>query len=187
MNRFAVFGIPGDELSSTIRGYQKNLSAVTGDRRALRFPVHVTLRGPFRTDAARLVGLIESLRGCCRSHGSFPVTLHGPVFVEPDLCWFEIKTGSTGFSTCLDLHTRLENLSRPLVLMDDVPADHKGADYRPHVTLGWNVHASARQLLSERPGDLSATINSIALVRYPDDWPARGTVRAIESIALNTV
>ncbi len=183
MNRYAVFGILDDRALRTIRAYQRDISSITGNTLALRFPVHVTLRGPFRMRASELGSLIGDLHRCCRRHEAFDVVLDGPVVVDPDLCWFEVKAGSPGFSRCRDLHILLEDGLNRQVGIDDVSANHKLACYRPHVTLGWDVNRAMQYIRNLEPATLTGTVTDIALVSYPAMWPAQGAVRVIESVS----
>ena len=185
MDRYAVFGILDDRIFGSIRNYQRDLSSITGDTLALRFPIHVTLRGPFRIAAGELEGLISRLAACCRGRSAFDVVLNGPVMIEPDLCWFEVEAGSAGFSHCHELHLLLEHELNRHISTDDVPANHKLEHYRPHVTLGWNISRAVPYIHTMEAGTLTGTVRNIALACYPDTWPSKGTVRVIESISLN--
>lgn len=185
MKRFVIFGVVDEVLFEAVRVYQNALSRLTGDRKALCFPVHVTLRGPFWTDSGNLPSLIQRIKLHCESRFAFKVAVTGPVLVQPDLCWFEVITGTDGFSVCRDLHTRMREIVRPLAAADDVPADHAGINYRPHMTVGWGVGAAIPDGIFAGPVSLVGMMRSIAVARYPDSWPIAGDVRVVESIPLD--
>lgn len=202
MERLLICGLLDEDLRGIARDYQTGLSELTGNRLALRFPVHITLRGPFHASTA-ISSLCAILQRVCRLHLRVPIRLNGPVFVDPDLCWFEVGRTTAGFSTLLDLHGRFEKEIAKAVVLDDVPEDFKGRNYRPHVTLGWGVKGNAvgassngsglleaervtigDHPLFHRPVALTGVVENVAIARYPRGWPLEGDVEILESVAL---
>lgn len=184
MRRYVVFGVVDDILFQTVRIHQNDLCDVTGDTRALRFPVHITFRGPFRTGSTILPILFSTVNRCCESRFAFEITVRGPILVDPDLCWFEVQTPAPGFSCCLDIHEDLERLLSPFVMDDDVPVRHKGENYRPHITVGWGALPGVGENTFAGPVILTGTIKNISVGCYPDAWPAMGDVKVIKSFPL---
>jgi hypothetical protein len=185
MKRLLICGLLNDGFSDAVREHQNRLSRLTGNLLALKFPVHITLRGPFWTGTdVHTLGNI--LYGVCRFHRRVQVLLKGPAFIDPNLCWLEVDPASTGFLNLSDLHRHLEDEMNPQVVLDDVPANHKGNNYRPHVTLGWGMNSDAHpnQLPFRESTDLVATLERIVIAGYPEGWPSEGTVEIIESVAL---
>lgn len=181
MNRLLILGTLNDELSTGIRHYQERLSSLTGNLLALRFPAHITIRGPFWTETglARSRDWIENI---CRSYRQIEIVLNGPASVDPDLCWLEVDPASAGFAGLRELHMKLEDEVGSLVAIDDVPANHKGENYRPHVTLGWGTDsATHRNLPAWRA---TGFLDRVAVAVYPQNWPIKGNVEIIESLAL---
>lgn len=184
MNRFVIIGIVDDILSDTVRKYQDALSSLTGDRKALCFPVHVTLRGPFRADGGNIALLAEEIHRYRESCSVFQIVVAGPLFVQPDLCWLEVQAEGGGLTTCGNLHREMEKAARPVVVQDDVPDGHRGDNYRPHVTVGWGAAEGIASDVFPGPVSLNGTIGSIAVARYPDAWPDEGEVRVVVSFPL---
>lgn len=183
MKRLLLLGLPDDNLSRAVRRYQHALSSRTGNRLALRFPVHVTLRGPFWTEGEPH-DLDDCLERLCRHLARLPLHLNGPVFVNPDLCWLQVPPASPCFAALADLHAHAENTVRRLVAVDDVPSAFTGTGYRPHMTLGWGATASLRDAQPPLWSaiDLTGTLEKIGIGVYPQCWPAGGNVEIIETI-----
>ncbi len=185
MRRLLILGIPDESLSKAVRQRQEEFSSATGNRLALYFPVHITLRGPFWTDADS-----KSFRDClkrvCRRHRPLQVLLDGPVFVQPDLCWLQIPPTEPCFPALRNIHDDLEDEVNRLICVDDVPANHKGDCFRPHMTLGWGTVISLQQTQPSlwRPANPIGTIERIGIGLYPERWPAEGTVEVVESFPL---
>ncbi|MHC1728787.1 MAG: 2'-5' RNA ligase family protein [Syntrophobacteraceae bacterium] len=188
MNRLLILAVPGDALSNITRQHQTRLSYWTGNRLAQKFPVHVTLRGPFWT-SAEMHTLSECLQRVCRLYRPIPVLLNGPVFVDPDLCWLEVVRTSTGFADLLDLHRHLDEEMKRHLVIDDVPANHKGNNYRPHMTVGWGADAAIRDKVEPiwKPGKVTGVLEKAALAVYPEHWPVEGRVELVETVALGDV
>ncbi len=199
LRKYAVFAMADNNLAEAVRQYQEGLSSLTGDRRALRFPVHITLRGPFWTYPASIGRLTEIMddivHGGQSPFGPIPVDLSGPVFVKPDLGWLEVVRKTTGFSQLLALHTLFQKRTSVEVLRDDVPDRFKEGGYRPHMTLGWGVeevdegNVSWTDALYPQgtvggpPGgliQLSGIIDAVGIASYPLNWPEEGTVDMVE-------
>ena len=185
MQRILVMGILDERLTAVVRDYRRRLSSLTGNQLALRFPVHVTLRGPFwtETDAGALGDFVH---GICKDSRMVSIVLDGLAFVDPGLCWLPVKLQTEGAAALYAMHRRLDRELAPHVVRDDVPPDHKGRNYRPHVTLGWGVDASVcgnQPLFSDCDG-LTGTLHGVAVGSYPDDWPDRGDVEIISSMRL---
>lgn len=164
MKRYLILGLPDDRLAGNIRERQRALSSLSGDDLALRFPVHITLRGPFRGQDSPVRQFCGGLPDLCRGFSPVPVELAGPVFVPPDLCWFEVRRDSSRFAALLRLHTLLEEETRRCVVVDDVPCRFKAEGFRPHATLGWKT--------------------SVAVAVYPDGWPSEGSVEVVRAVPL---
>lgn len=186
MKRFLIFSTLDDALSVLIRQQQTRLSCLTGNQLALKFPVHITLRGPFWT-GAEIPALSICLQRIYRLYHPIPIILDGPVFVDPDLCWLEVVQTSAGFANLLDLHRHLDEELRRHVVTDDVPTNHKGKDYRPHVTVGWGADAAIRH---SRPPfwhcGITGVLEKVVLAVYPGHWPAEGEVEIVETVALES-
>ncbi|MFP5212506.1 MAG: 2'-5' RNA ligase family protein, partial [Acidobacteriota bacterium] len=139
MNRYLLLGLVDEGLSETARRYQEDLSSLTGNGLALRFPVHVTLRGPFWTHTDTLSSMADTLRKVCTGLHQMQIALRGPIRIDPDLCWLEVQGGMDDGMRLFDLHAVLEREMSGYVIRDDVSEGHKGSGYRPHVTVGWGV------------------------------------------------
>ncbi len=185
MNRLLIFGILNDDIFTVVRQQQKRLSHLTGNQLALKFPIHITLRGPFWT-YAEIHSLGDILNRVCRYHRRIQVLLNGPVFVDPDLSWLEVSPDSIGFSNLLGLHRHFEREINQQIIIDDVPATHKGENYRPHVTVGWgtNIATHRNQLPFWKSTNLIGTLERVAIANYPDGWPSKGNVEVIKSVPL---
>jgi hypothetical protein len=186
MKRLLICGLLNDDLSDVVRQHQKLLSCSTGNQLALKFPVHITLRGPFWTDA-EIHTLGNILNRVCRFHRRIQVLLNGPVFVAPDLCWLEVDPASAGFSNLSGLHRHFEAEMNRQVILDDVPANHKGDNYRPHITVGWGMNSDTHlnRLPFRESANLIGTLERIAIAGYSEGWPATGNVEVIKSVALD--
>jgi 2'-5' RNA ligase len=185
MRRLLIMGIFSEEFVGLVRRNQEMLSNLTANRLALKFPVHVTLRGPFWTNAEdrSLWCILEEV---CRSFRRFRATFNGPVFVEPDLCWLEADAASTESSSLLRLHRHFEQRLKPCIVIDDVPEEFKDRKYRPHVTLGWgtDVHVCQNMLSRFKLPDMPSVVERVAIGGYPKTWPMEGAVKVLESIEL---
>ncbi|WP_435051653.1 2'-5' RNA ligase family protein [Desulfoferrobacter suflitae] len=181
MKRYAIFGLIDHSTAELIRTYQQVLSVCTGDSLALRFPIHVTLRGPFWANSNGIHSLLYQTKKSTAAFHQLDVLLVGPVPVSPSLCWLELTASGSALQYMSGLHTMLEGLVAPLMLRDDVPDEHKGANFRPHVTLGWGVSPAALcdNLFNAGPLKLHGIIESIAIVGYPEKWPEEGSVEVL--------
>ncbi len=181
MNRYLIMGLLDPALSGIVRMQQHRLSSLTGDDRALRFPVHITLRGPFRAQDASLWRLCERLSDICSGFHAVSVDLAGPIFVDPDLCWLEVERSAPCFPELLRLHRSLEQAAAEWIAVDDTPVEFKADGYRPHVTIGWKAvedcsdHNEASAVFTA-VGPLYGSLQSVAIGVYPDSWPSEGAV-----------
>lgn len=182
MKRLLIMGVLDRDISRVVRRQQENLSSLTGNRLALEFPVHITLRGPFWTDA-EVHTLSEIVSGVCQSHHGVQVILDEPSFIEPDLCWREVSSASPGIPALRALNRELDYGLMPYIAVDDVPAIHKGDNYRPHVTLGWGIDAAVPEnhLHLFKPSPSIAAIECVAIAGYPEGWPAGGAVKILNA------
>jgi hypothetical protein len=152
----------------------------------MRFPVHLTLRGPFWAFADRLHEMAAEVNLACGHARRVAVALQGPVFMEPDLCWLELQRDAPGFPPLFRLHMILEERLRSHVLRDDVPQEFKACGYRPHVTLGWSTHRKAccHEGAVERSLRLAGIVDRLIIASYPDEWPDHGAVRPAHCLPL---
>jgi 2'-5' RNA ligase len=189
MNRYLIMGLLDPAVSGIVRMRQHRLSCLTGDDRALRFPVHITLRGPFRAQDTCLRGFGEKLSEICTAFHALPLDFVGPVFIDPDLFWLEVKRSAPCFAELLRLHAALERAVGEWVVVDDTPLEFKADGYRPHVTIGWKAvndcteHHEA-SAICPIAGAVYGSLRSVAIAVYPDGWPSEGTVRVIISTPL---
>lgn len=181
MKRYAIFGLFDQTTAELIRTYQQVLSTCTGNSLALRFPIHITLRGPFGANPNAIHRLSHQIKKSTAAFQQLDVLLEGPVLVSPSLCWLELAATGPAFQYISRLHTILEELVAPSMLRDDVPDGHKGAYFRPHVTLGWGVSPAAlcENLFNAEPLSMHGIVESIAIVRYPVKWPEEGSVEVL--------
>jgi 2'-5' RNA ligase len=136
--------------------------------------VHVTLRGRF------IAGQESAFRAFRRltevlEHAPRSVELHltGPEFQSPDLVWLEVDPKTPGQRALFSLNRIAESACKQCVLVDEVPREHKGDRFRPHVTLAWGVKKNLlKRARFHAPTRLVSRITRIALARYPDEWPA---------------
>jgi hypothetical protein len=105
------------------------------------------------------------------------VELDQPRTMPTDMIWREVVKGGRGFSRLQALHREAARLFKGRVRM---PHDHSGGNYRPHVTLAWDVPGE-RRAGWDRSSALrvpeAAALESLALVLYPPR--GRGRVRVI--------
>ena len=187
MTRYLIMGILDDSITEFIHRFRQKMSRLTGNHLALKFPVHITLRGPFRADTNidALVKPLNAIReSCCR----FQIVLDRPSFVNPDLLWLPVNLDSNGASRLLDMHMFFEHELKKHIIKDDTSPGHFGINYRPHVTVGWGVTPSICRkgsLFSPRD-NLIGTLERVALACYPAEWPSEGMVEIASSVALNT-
>ena len=180
LRRFAAFGLLDPLTAATIRPLQERLAAATGNDRALRFPVHVTLRGRFWGDPVQVRDAFEeaALPGAAR----IALRLNGPVFRHPDLLWLAAQAvpGPCGLTW---LHEVLAAALAQAVVRDETASGHAGAGYRPHITLGWGATEETLQSGAEEilPVDIHADVVAVVLGIYPDSWPDSGRVYVAEA------
>lgn len=176
--RLAVYGLISAKNHSTIRALQRIWCKRTQDYKALRFPPHVTLKGPFSVPQTALPGFAGLMNDLCRPLSSTLLTeLAGPVFVDPDLIWLE-GCADQGRNNLRSLHLHaLDVFAAVSAIHDHVSAEHIGAGFRPHVTLAWGASKKMMQLATEV--QVSVGVDRIALVSYPEEWPLSGRIRII--------
>ncbi len=181
LSRHAVFGLLDEATTHCLRSLQLRLAEKTGNRTALFFPVHVTLRGRFRT---RPCLAEEAFRRFCRgdAYSPGPIELVGPVFRAPELVWLEVAAGTHAFHELARMHRDASEAFQTVLEEDEVPPEFAGAGYRPHVTLGWGgTAADAEQLAPASPTVIAARMTALALVRYPPEWPVREELTIVAS------
>ncbi len=187
MMRYLIMGILDEKVTGRIHKFREKLCGLTGNDLALRFPVHITLRGPFWAES-KIDVLIEPLYAIVESCSRFQIVLDPPCFVNPDLLWLPVNPESCGASKLMDMHLLLEHELKENIVKDDTSPGHFGMDYRPHVTIGWGVTSSICRegsLFSACEG-VSGTLEKVALGRYPAEWPKKGMVEIVASVALNS-
>lgn len=176
--RYAVFGLLDDSAALLVRPLQERVAATTDNDLALRFPVHITLRG-------RFWGTPETVTEAFRRAGCPTVTacelmLHGPVFRPPDLLWLSVEPLGVGHSELVRLHKHLERALKPVMSLDETLPTHAGAGYRPHVTLAWGATDDAvRRWDLPAVHSIRAQLADVVLAEYPDTWPTSGTVQPV--------
>jgi len=108
------------------------------------------------------------------------LTLSGPVFRAPDLLWLSVELVGAGRSELVCLHEHLERALEPVVSRDETLSAHRGAGYRPHVTLAWGAVEDAIHRW-ELPAihSVRAELADVVLAEYPETWPASGTVEPV--------
>jgi hypothetical protein len=180
--RYAVFGLLDEEATCRVGALQQQLTELTANRTALFFPAHITIRGRFWASDRSVNGVLRHLRES-GSYASGPFQLIGPVFRPPDLLWLELSAATLGFRELSRMHRDVSALFRSIVQRDEVPADHAGEGFQPHVTLGWGCSpVDVGELeVSSLPISLSAEVASLALVKYPGEWPVTECLEIIET------
>lgn len=182
LERLAVYGIVRGRARRELRCEQQLLSQRSQNDLALRFPVHVTLRGPFwglRQEVTSALLRMESLPFSL----PIPIVLDSPSLTDNALAWRPVAHSLEGWRLLSQLHRALTSLVRPCVVRDDVPPDHQHEGFLPHVTLGWGVTPVLWRSLGEcHWSPLETQIRGLALARYPSTWPASGRV-AVQPIA----
>jgi 2'-5' RNA ligase len=180
-------GILDDRITESIHEFREKMSALTGNDLALRFPVHITLRGPFWADT-NIDALVKPLSTVRESRYRFRIVLDRPTFVNPDLLWLPVHPESGGASRLLEMHLFFEHELKGHIIKDDTSPGHFGINYRPHVTVGWGVTPSICREVSRFScrDDLVGTLERVALASYPAEWPSEGMVEIASSIALNS-
>jgi 2'-5' RNA ligase len=182
-HRYAVFGLLDDDATQAVRSTQQRLFGITGNDLALRFPVHVTLRGRFQADPEAVNRAWEQL--CLRLHGPSRFRLSRPVFRPPDLLWLEVKPESPGHANLVRWHSELTRELEAVVTEDETQPAHTGEGYRPHVTLGWGVTGEVLALSGEIvPSASTAFVTAVVLAEYPSTWPASGVVLPTRQLRL---
>jgi hypothetical protein len=176
--RYAVFGILDASTALLVRPLQVRVATKTGNDLALRFPIHVTLRGRFwgLPDAVTETFQMASIEGWTACE----LTLSGPVFRAPDLLWLSVEMVGAGYSELVRLHENLERALKPVVSRDETLSAHSGVGYRPHVTLAWGATEEAIHHW-ELPAmhSVRAELAGVTLAEYPETWPASGTVEPV--------
>lgn len=176
--RYAVFGILDASAALLVRPLQVRVAAKTGNDLALRFPIHVTLRGRFWAPPEAVTEAFQRAGG--DGWTACELMLSGPVFRAPDLLWLSVEMVGTGYSELVQLHEHLERALEPVVSRDETLSVHRGAGYRPHVTLAWGATEDAIHHW-ELPAIRSAQaeLKGVTLAEYPESWPAAGTVEPV--------
>jgi hypothetical protein len=182
--RYAVFGLLDATTAGVVRPLQQRLTAITGNDLALRFPVHVTLRGRFWAERESVGNVLREL-----DLGDKPVgelSLHGPVFREPDLLWLSVKPECLATAGLSRLHDILTTAVNPVVIQEETSPAHVGSGYRPHVTLAWGADdATLRSLKPDHSHStlaITATLEKVILAEYPATWPIAGAVAVIAEL-----
>lgn len=182
LERLAIYGIIRGRARRELRREQQLISPLSQNDMALRFPVHVTLRGPFWGPLQEVTSALFRMKSL-PFDGPIPIVLDSPALTENALAWRPVDRSLEGWHILSELHRTLTFFVRPYVARDDVPPDHQQAGFLPHVTLGWGVTPALWKSLGEcRWSPLEAQIRGLALARYPDTWPASGRV-AVQPIA----
>ncbi len=173
--RYAVFGILDASTALLVRPLQERIAVRTGNDLALRFPIHVTLRGRFWAPPEAVTEAFQRARG--DRWTACELMLSGPVFRAPDLLWLSVEMVGTGYSELVRLHEHLERALEPVVSRDETLSVHRGAGYRPHVTLAWGATEAEESLIAAYT--LRAILSGVILAEYPERWPASGTVQPV--------
>lgn len=179
--RCAVFGLFDDYTNHHVRSIQQWLTARTGNRSVLHFPVHVTIRGRILAsadDAIRAFRRLSELALC-----NLPlIELTGPQFHDPDLTWLLIPDVTPGFRELGIMHRITDSALRPFIVRDEVSPAHAGSAFCPHVTLGWG--SSKEEVALLRPISMMARMASLALVKYPPLLPINEDLAILDVINL---
>lgn len=175
--RYAVFALIDSTTAAEIRREQEALAPFTKDRTALRFPVHVTLRGRFWGEPDMVSQAFDAIVGRLVHTATTTFTLVGAAHVDR-WAWREPQRSSVAARWFHDGHAIAEACSASACVRDEVEPSHRGAGFRPHVTLGWEVTAMVWETYSRESGSQNASrdregawVSAIALGRYPDGWP----------------
>ncbi len=182
LNRYAVFAILDSRGDTTIRNEQHRLTNITGNKIALNFPVHITLKGRFigKEDVVS-----KAFREIEPTSIKLPINIHlsRPVYIEPDLAWLEVLPQYQEYEILLSLHKIMEEVFREAVIEDEVPEAHKNSGFRPHITLGWGINPHLwLKYLSVAASIQQGKIDYIALVRYPLDWTQESIISVMLKI-----
>jgi hypothetical protein len=179
--RYAVFGLLDAPTAAVVRPIQRRLATVTGSDLALRFPVHVTLRGRFWAEPASVAGALRGFDPGREWAAELPFGV--PVFRDPDMLWLPVDSGGPGFECLLRLHTLLTAALREVVVREETLPAHTGSGYSPHVTLAWGATRETPSALDpeHRTIVIKATLASVVVAEYPASWPAAGPVIPVAS------
>ena len=182
--RLAVYGLVLSEDVEPIRCLQRQWARETRDDRALRFPVHLTIRGPFISRIRDEVEAAERVIACLpRQVPEARLPLLPLAWIAPSLLWLEAAP-SHGREELTRLHHVLHTrLDDDIVVFDHVLPEHAGAGYRPHITICWAASAQSLSLptAASRPPP-AVRVGRIAVVAYPSEWPEAGRVKVLRSV-----
>ena len=193
LSRFAVFAVMISENEELIRAEQRYLTHLTGNRLALAFPVHITLKGRFLADKNTVITTFKNtvtkiLEKTKIEFPPLPKTIHisNAKYVNSQLSWLEVLPNTQGFYTLLYLHSTFEKEMNGLVVIDEVPEEHKNSNFCPHITLGWGVTLEVwEKYLADRKLNLNQSqIKYIALASYPQNWQLGESINLILKIPL---
>lgn len=175
--RWAIFGLLDATSAVFIRRVQTELSTLVGNDRALRFPVHVTIRGRFIAREPDAESFFQALaRGWSKP---LATRLCAPSASNSGVAWLGVSNAECQV-VLRRLHCDAERRAAALRLGDEVPPEHKLRNYEPHVTLAWDCQTAMLDRMvrehGERLESLRASVVDLALVRYPTDWYSAGQI-----------
>ncbi len=180
LTRYAVFGLFDQQTTCRVRALQHRLTERTGNGTVLFFPVHVTIRGRFLGSSADILPAFRRIgESITRDPGI--IELRGPVFRQPDLTWLQIDPATAGYRELCWMHRAADRVLRPYIVRDEVSPHHAGDSYCPHVTLGWGSSEADVLALptTQAPVAIVAQMLSLALVKYPKEWPVDEDLKII--------
>lgn len=184
--RFAIFGVLDERAGLLVRGLRERLSEATGNRLALSFPVHVTIRGRFLAHEVDARFVFGQLVQVWAAGPPGMLSLSGPAFCPPDLAWLQVEQSSLGYESLARLHREADAACLRCLVRDEVSAEHAGDGFSPHVTLGWGVTASqVTELLHSSRLPINSWVERFALARYPSDWSQSRPVELIQSVDIS--
>jgi 2'-5' RNA ligase len=175
--RWAIFGLLDAKTEAVIRRVQSELSILVRNDRALRFPVHVTVKGRFLASESDAESVFRELAMAWNE--PLAARLCAPSVSSAGIAWLSVSDPDS-LATLRLFHRDAEGLVAALGLVDEVPFEHKLNGYVPHATLAWNCRTEELDRVDNEYGQLieslRASVVDLALVRYPVDWFSVGRV-----------
>lgn len=190
LERFAIFAIVDLHSANRIKSFQMQLAKLTSNYVALNFPVHITLKGRFW---AYENFVIESFKRIKLTPLTEKVEVSKPTHIRPSLLWLEVLKSCNSYKLLSDYHYLLDTYFKSIVQIEEMPVEHKFLNFRPHITLGWDVPYC---FYSKNTGFIDkfyvnnnekdyVKVVSICLAKYPKNWRSHLPINMIYTIPLS--
>lgn len=148
------------------------------DETCKRFPEHVTIRGRFIAHDSAIADLVAAGREVFRILPPFAAELHGPRVFGSGLTWYELSDDASLVAILRAIHEQLNHklIQSGLIEEDEVPGEHSGDSFTPHMTLAFNGVDAAR--IDCAPSRMQVRFVEWGLFRY-DEWETSPRLRCV--------